>query len=133
VDPASQRREVRDALGSMAARWGQVVSARLGARDMGRARVLGYVGRNGVVRPRWSFYSFPFFFFSPFLIYIFPIHLSSNFKLKIFGNFFSDLKYTFEHTNLAFIIFYFVYIFLFFVILFLPSIFLWSFVFQNRI
>jgi hypothetical protein len=37
VDPASQRREVRDALGSMAVRWGQVVSARLGAREMGRA------------------------------------------------------------------------------------------------
>jgi hypothetical protein len=37
MDPTCQRREVRDALVSMAARWGLVVSARREASVMGHA------------------------------------------------------------------------------------------------
>jgi hypothetical protein len=79
--------------------------------------------------PFLSFY-FPFLF----LIYIFPFHLSSNFKLKFFGKFSSDLKSNIEHTSLTFIYnIYFVYIFLFSNSFPPPSIILWGFVFQNRI
>jgi hypothetical protein len=76
--------------------------------------VIPIVGRIRGSQPKLGFSFFSFYFLFLFLFYIFPFHLSSNFKLKFFGKLSSDLKYTFEHTNLAFIYnIYFVYIFLF--------------------
>jgi cellulose synthase/poly-beta-1,6-N-acetylglucosamine synthase-like glycosyltransferase len=86
VDPASQRREVRDALGSMAVRWGQVVSARLGAREMGRASGEGKRENWAELKdigPRRIHYFVLFFFFSPFFISKF--HFKFRFKFKSCG------------------------------------------------
>jgi hypothetical protein len=101
-------------------RWcvGPHLSARSGRRVVGPHGSNALMGR---IRGRGPIRHFSLFIFlSLFFIYIFPFHLSPNFKLKFFGKSSSYLKYNFNILVLLLFIIFILYIFSFLVILFLP-------------
>jgi hypothetical protein len=103
---------------------------------LGCAEVKGSWAKSDVAGPAMvrSLFLFLFLIFLPFFLFIFSLfHLSSNFKLEFFGKFSSDLKYNLNILVLLVFIIFSLYIFFLFSNSFPPPIFLWGFVFQNRI